>query len=41
MPATLNFVGDSVTYLGLVGVTSTLIIMVSVFRSYYNSPLIK
>ena len=41
MPDTLNFAGDSVTILGFVGVVSTLIILVSVFRSYYNSPLRK
>ena len=40
-PNSLNFTGDAVTYLGLVGVTSTLIILVSVFRSYFNSPLRK
>ena len=40
-PSTLNFTGDVVTYLGLIGVTSTLIILVSVFRSYFNSPLRK
>ena len=40
-PSTLNFTGDAVTYLGLIGVTSTLIILVSVFRSYFNSPLRK
>ena len=41
MPESLNFTGDAVTYLGLLGVVSTLIILVSVFRSYYNSPLRK
>jgi hypothetical protein len=41
MPESYNFAGDAVTYLGLIGVTSTLIILVSVFRSYYNSPLKK
>lgn len=41
MPESLNFTGDAVTYLGLLGVVSTLIIMVSVFRSYFNSPLRK
>jgi hypothetical protein len=41
MPDTLNFTGDAVTYLGLVGVISTAIIVVSVFRSYFNSPLRK
>jgi hypothetical protein len=40
-PDSLNFTGDAVTFLGLVGVTSTLIIVVSVFRSYFNSPLRK
>jgi hypothetical protein len=40
-PDTLNFTGDAVTYLGLIGVTSTLIILVTVFRSYFNSPLRK
>jgi hypothetical protein len=37
----LQFTGDAVTYLGLVGVISTAIIVISVFRSYYNSPLRK
>jgi hypothetical protein len=40
-PDTLNFTGDAVTYLGFVGVISTAIIVISVFRSYYNSPLRK
>ena len=40
-PDTLNFTGDAITYLGLVGVISTAIIVVSVFRSYFNSPLRK
>jgi hypothetical protein len=38
---TLNFTGDGVTVLGFVGVISTLIIMVSVFRSFANSPVRK
>jgi hypothetical protein len=41
MPNTLDFTGDAVTFLGLVGVTSTLIILVTVFRRYFNSPYIK
>ena len=41
MPETLNFAGDSVTVLGFVGVVSTLIILVSVFKSYANSPVRK
>ena len=40
-PETLNFTGNAVTYLGLIGVISTAIIVVSVFRSYFNSPLRK
>jgi hypothetical protein len=41
MPDSYTFTGDAVTYLGLVGVISTAIIVISVFRSYYNSPLRK
>jgi len=40
-PDTLNFTGDTVTYLGLLGVISTGIILVTVFRSFYHSPLNK
>ena len=40
-PDSLNFTGDAITYLGLIGVISTAIIVVSVFRSYFNSPLRK
>jgi hypothetical protein len=40
-PDTLNFTGNAVTYLGLIGVVSTLIIVVSVFRSFANSPVQK
>lgn len=38
---TFNFTGDAVTYLGLIGIISTAIIVVSVFRSFYKSPLNK
>jgi hypothetical protein len=41
MPESYNFTGDAVTYLGLVGVISTAIIVISVFKSFYNSPLNK
>lgn len=41
MPDTFNFTGDTVTYLGFIGVISTFIIVVSVFRAYFNSPLKK
>jgi len=37
-PDTLNFTGDFVTYLGLLGVASTLLIVVTAFKRFYNSP---
>ena len=40
-PDTYSFSGDAVTFLGLVGVFSTGIILVTAFRRYYNSPLRK
>lgn len=40
-PETYNFGGDGVTLLGLVGVISTFIIIVTAFRRYYGSPLRK
>jgi hypothetical protein len=40
-PDTLNFTGDAVTFLGLVGVLSTGIILVLCFTRYFNSPLRK
>jgi len=40
-PDTLNFTGDAVTFLGLIGVASTAIILVTIFRSFHNSPLNK
>ena len=36
-----NFTGDAVTYLGLLGVISTGIILVLCFTRYFNSPLRK
>ena len=38
-PDTYNFTGDAVTFLGLVGVASTLLIVVTAFRRFYRSPL--
>lgn len=35
---TYNFTGDATTVLGFIGVVSTLIILVTAFRRYYNSP---
>ena len=40
-PDTLNFTGDAITFLGLIGVISTAIIVIKVFRSFGNSPLRK
>lgn len=40
-PDTYSFSGDAVTFLGLVGVASTLVIIVTVFRRFYSSPLNK
>lgn len=37
-PETFNFNGDVVTFLGLIGVASTLLIVVTAFRRFYNSP---
>jgi len=41
MPDFYTFTGDGITFLGLVGVISTAIIIVTAFRRYYNSPLNK
>ena len=38
MPESYTFTGDAITFLGLVGVTSTLIILVTAFRRFFNSP---
>jgi hypothetical protein len=37
-PDTLNFTGDAITFLGLVGVVSAGIIIVTAFRRFFNSP---
>jgi len=37
-PDTLNFTGDATTVLGFIGVISTLIILIAVYRSYWKSP---
>lgn len=37
-PETLNFNGDAVTFLGLIGVASTFLIVVTAFRRFFNSP---
>lgn len=37
-PDTLNFNGDVVTFLGLLGVVSTLLIVTTAFRRFFNSP---
>lgn len=38
MPDTYSFSGDFTTFLGLVGVVSTAIIVVTAFRRFFNSP---
>lgn len=38
MPDTLNFTGDSVTVLGLIGIISTFVILVAVYTAYWRSP---
>jgi len=35
---TLDFSGNVTTFLGLIGLVSTLVICVSVWRSYWTSP---
>jgi hypothetical protein len=37
-PDTYTFAGDATTFLGLIGVVSTAIIMVAAYRKYWNSP---
>ena len=38
-PDQFNFTGDAVTFLGLIGVVSTGIIIVTAFRRFFNSPM--
>jgi hypothetical protein len=37
-PDTYGFNGDAITFLGLLGVASTLLIVVTAFKRFYNSP---
>jgi hypothetical protein len=39
MPDTYTFSGDAVTFLGLVGILSTFVIVVTAYRRFYLSPL--
>ena len=39
MPSTFNFSGDAITFLGLIGVISTAIIVTTAFQRFYRSPL--
>jgi hypothetical protein len=41
MMSTYNFSGDATTVIGLVGIISTAVILITVFRSYWSSPLNK
>lgn len=38
-PDQLSFNGDAITFLGLIGVVSTGIIIVTAFRRFFNSPM--
>ena len=40
-PDTLTFTGDAITFLGLLGVVSTAVILVTVVRAFAKSPLNK
>jgi hypothetical protein len=37
-PDQYSFSGDAITFLGLIGVASTLLIVVTAFKRFYNSP---
>ena len=37
-PDTYTFTGDATTFLGLVGVVSAIVIVVTAFRRFFNSP---
>jgi hypothetical protein len=37
-PDQYSFNGDAITFLGLVGVASTLLIVITAFRRFFNSP---
>ena len=37
-PETYSFSGDATTFLGLIGIASTLLIVVVAFRRFFNSP---
>jgi len=36
--STYNFTGDAVTFLGLIGIISTAIIIITSFKRFFNSP---
>jgi hypothetical protein len=38
MMPTYDFSGDATTIVGLVGVISTAVVLITVFRSYWSSP---
>ena len=40
-PDTFDFSGNAITFLGLFGVISTGIIVITSFRRYFNSPMRK
>jgi hypothetical protein len=38
VPDSLDFTGNATTFLGLIGIISTLAICISVWRAYWTSP---
>ena len=36
--STYNFTGDAITFLGLIGVVSSVVIVVIAFRRFWSSP---
>ena len=40
-PEMYDFTGNGITVIGMIGVVSTVIIVVTAFRRYYNSPMRK
>jgi hypothetical protein len=35
---TLDFTGDAITYLGLIGILSSVIVVVAAYRRFWSSP---
>jgi hypothetical protein len=41
MPATYDFTGNITTFLGLIGIVSSLVIITTAYRRYWSSPFRK